>query len=106
MADALAYCFKEALFSGGQETNLENLHRLGELVSMMCVCAHVQHISSTSIKELCWRGTVMGAQSQRDSKGDEWWNSLPQQDSDVRKKGRGPWRLGHLQEVKARGLGV
>lgn len=42
MADALAYCFKEVLFSGGQETKQSGkLHRLGELVSMMCVCVYV-----------------------------------------------------------------
>lgn len=34
---------------------------------------------------------------------------FPQQDSDVgreRRRGALPWRLGHLQEVKAPGLGV
>lgn len=78
MADALAYCFKEALFSGGQETNLENLHRLGELVSMMCVCAHVRAYFFHLHKKSCvLEGDSDARQSQRDSKGDEWWNSLP-----------------------------
>lgn len=60
MADALAYCFKEVLFSGGQETKqsgkFAQTWRTG--FHDVCVCVH---ISSTSIKRaVCWKGTVMG----------------------------------------------
>ena len=71
----------------------------------MCV-----HISSTSIKRaVCWRRTVMGDRVRGTARVISGGTVFPQQDSDVgreRRRGALPWRLGHLQEVKAPGLGV
>ena len=89
-----------------RQNSLESLHRLGELVSMMCMCVYTYffhlHKKSCVLEE-----DSDGRQSHRGRA--RVIKSSPQQDSDVgRDRGRGalPWRAGHLQEVKVRGLRV